>query len=160
MQKKFKFIDISFYSIDTIFLNFLVSKKNLANLIEQKKDLSGTLFSRQNIPLNYLLLEELEINLLLFTTLKPFKKMITFKSLLKKISLIKQILFLKGSKIFNLKLITEEEFIHLILINNYLKSFLTSLKNGSNKLSTKDKENLISLSLKALLDLEEFLLQI
>jgi hypothetical protein len=160
MQKKFKFIDISFYSIDTIFINFLVSKKNLAKLIQQKKDLNDTIFSRQNIPLNYLLLEELEINLLLFTTLKPFKKIIIVKTLLKKISLIKRILFLKGSKIFHLKLITEKEFIHLILINNYLKSFVTSSKNGCNKVSTKDKENLISLSLKALLDLEEFLLQI
>jgi hypothetical protein len=86
----------------------------------------------------------------------------TFKTLLKKVSLLKRILFLRGSKIFNLKLINEEEFIHLILINNYIKSFLTSSKDGSNKLNikAKDKENLISLSLKALLDLEEFLIQV
>jgi hypothetical protein len=84
----------------------------------------------------------------------------TFKTLLKRISLIKRILFLKGYKIFNLKLINEEEFIHLILINNYIKSFLTSSKDISNEFNIKDKENLISLSLKALLDLEEFLIQV
>jgi hypothetical protein len=162
MQKKFKLLDISFYSIDTIFIKFLVSKKNLAKLIQQKKYFNGTIFSRQNIPLKYLLLEELEINLLTFTTLKPFKKMRTFKTLLKKVSLLKRILFLKGSKIFNLKLINEEEFIHLILINSYIKAFLISSKDGSNKLNLKDKdkENLISLSLKALVDLEEFLIQV
>jgi hypothetical protein len=160
MQKKFKLLDLSFYSIDTIFINFLVSKKNLAKLVQQKKDFNSTIFSRQNISLNYILLEELKINLLVFTTLKPFKKMRTFKTLLKRISLIRRILFLKGYKIFNLKLINKEEFIHLILINNYIKSFLTSSKDISNELNIKDKENLISLSLKALLDLEEFLIQV